>query len=689
MAHTQTASGIWTDSTATPRAAADSKPVAATFDGRVRAMIEGVQPEIDAGRFPIKRVIGETVHVEADVFGDGHDAVTAVLRYRAAGDTWHEVPMQALVNDRWQAEFTVDRVGTWEYTIMAWVDRFLTWHHDLKKRAAAGQVTTVDLAIGAALVEAAAQRATGVDAAELQRWSRILQSEASLAQAAEIGDDPALESLMQRYADRELAATYPRLLQVTVDRERARFSSWYEMFPRSAADERGRHGTLRDVQARLPYIAAMQFDVLYLPPIHPIGIAFRKGKNNTTEAGPDDVGSPWGIGAREGGHKAIHPELGTLEDFQNLVSAARDHGIEIALDIAFQCSPDHPYVRQHPQWFRKRPDGSIQYAENPPKKYQDIYPFDFETEDWQALWKELKSIFEFWMQRGVKIFRVDNPHTKAFPFWEWCIGELKRQDPDVLFLSEAFTRPKVMYRLAKLGFTQSYTYFTWRNTKQELTEYLKDLTETEVREFFRPNFWPNTPDILPAPLQLGKRSTFIARLVLAATLSSNYGIYGPPFEHCWSAPLKPGSEEYLNSEKYQLHHHDLSRPDSLKDLIATVNRIRRDHAALQTTNNLQFHSVDNEELICYSKSSADRTQIILVVVNLDPHYRQSGFVELPLAELGLDPLHPYQVHDLLSDRQFLWHGPRNYVELDPGNMPAHIFRVRRHIPTEQDFETFS
>jgi len=689
VARTQIATGPWNERSAPQSDAAAGAPATATFDGRVRAMIEGVQPEIDAGRFPIKRIVGETVRVKADVFGDGHDAVTAVLRYRAAGDAWQERPMRALVNDRWQAEFTVDRTGQWEYTVVAWVDRFLTWHHDLKKRAAANQVTAVDLAMGAELVEAAAQRATGDEAAQLQRWSRILRDEQSLAQAAEIAADPVLESLMLQHANREFATAYPRRLQVTVDRERAQFSSWYELFPRSAADERGRHGTLRDVQARLPYVAAMQFDVLYLPPIHPVGIAFRKGKNNTTEAGPDDVGSPWGIGAREGGHKAIHPDLGTMDDFQNLVNAAKELGIEIALDIAFQCSPDHPYVQEHPQWFRKRPDGTIQYAENPPKKYQDIYPFDFETGDWQALWKELKSIFDFWIEQGVKIFRVDNPHTKSFPFWEWCIGEIKRHDPDVLFLSEAFTRPKVMYRLAKLGFTQSYTYFTWRNTKQELTEYLQDLTETEVCEYFRPNFWPNTPDILPAALQIGKRSAFMARLVLAATLSSNYGIYGPPFEHCWSAPAKPGSEEYLNSEKYQIHYHDLSRPDSLKDFIARVNRIRRDHRVLQSNDNLRFHSVDNEEVICYSKSSADQTQTILMVVNLDPHHKQSGFVELPLAELGLDPLHPYQVHDLLSDRRFLWHGPRNYVELDPGVTPAHIFRVRRHLPTEHDFETFS
>ncbi len=689
MAQTQLASGNRTNSDAPRNQGAGTPSVVIPGEGRARAMIEGVQPEIDAGRFPIKRVVGETVHVEADVFGDGHDAVTAVLQYRAEGDSWQEVPMEPLVNDRWQAEFSVDRTGRWYYTVVAWVDRFLTWHHDLKKRVAADQVSAVDLAIGAELVEAAAERAAGDDAQQLKHWGRILRDQQSLAQAADISVDPVLESLMLRYADRQLATNYARELQVTVDRERARFSSWYELFPRSASEQRDRHGTLRDVQARLPYIASMQFDVLYLPPIHPIGTAFRKGKNNTTEANADDVGSPWGIGTREGGHKAIHPELGTMEDFQSLLRAAQDQGIEIALDIAFQCSPDHPYVRTHPQWFRKRPDGSIQYAENPPKKYQDIYPFDFETEDWQALWIELKSIFEFWIEHGVKIFRVDNPHTKSFAFWEWCIGEIKRRDPDVLFLSEAFTRPKVMYRLAKLGFTQSYTYFTWRNTKQELTEYLQELTQTEVREFFRPNFWPNTPDILPASLQIGKRSAFMSRLVLAATLSSNYGIYGPPFEHGWSAPLKPGSEEYLNSEKYQLHYHDLSRPDSLQEFIARINRIRRENPVLQSNSSLRFHDVDNADLICYSKTLPDQTQTIVTVVNLDPHYKQSGFVELPLVELGLDPQHPYQVHDLLSDRRFLWHGSRNYVELDPGEIPAHVFRVRRHMPSEQDFETFS
>ncbi len=656
-------------------------------EGRSRVVIEGIRPEIDGGRFPIKRVVGERVLVEADIFGDGHDVISAVLRYRVGKD-WREVVMTPLWNDRWQAEFVVDEVGNYHYTVSAWIDRFRTWHHELHKRVAAGQVTAVDLAIGADLVEAAAKRAAGEYRDKFQEWVRRLRDKEAINHAQQICEDPELESLMKQYPARDFATTYEPELVVTVDRERAGFSSWYEMFPRSASDQPGKHGTLKDVEARLPYVAEMGFDVLYLPPIHPVGTAFRKGKNNTTEAGPEDVGSPWGIGAKEGGHKAIHPELGTLDDFKRLVAAADKLGIEVALDIAFQCSPDHPYVKEHPQWFRQRPDGTVQYAENPPKKYQDIYPFDFETSDWKALWMELKSIFDYWIAQGVNIFRVDNPHTKPFTFWEWCIGEIKREHPNVLFLAEAFTRPKIMYRLAKLGFSYSYTYFSWRNTKDELASYLNDLTQTEVREYFRPNFWPNTPDILTEYLQMGGRPAFMARLVLAATLSPNYGIYGPPFEHCWGAPFKPGSEEYLDSEKYQIHHHDLQRLDSLSSFIARVNRLRREHRVLQSNDTLRFHNVDNDQLICYSKMSTDPAEVILVVVNLDPHHKHAAFVELPLAELDLDPAHPYQVHDLLSDSRFLWDGPRNFVELDPAIVPAHIFMIRRRVRTERDFEYY-
>ncbi|MCA9227713.1 MAG: alpha-1,4-glucan--maltose-1-phosphate maltosyltransferase, partial [Planctomycetales bacterium] len=501
-------------------------------------------------------------------------------------------------------------------------------------------------------------------------------------------DDLELDRLMDRCAPRHHATTMERELTIVVDRERARFSSWYEMFPRSAADEPGRHGTFQDVIKRLPYVSSMGFNVLYLPPIHPIGQAHRKGRNNSPVAQPGDVGSPWGIGGPEGGHKAVHPQLGTLEDFDQLVLAARQLGIEIALDIAFQCSPDHPYVKEHPQWFRHRPDGTIQYAENPPKKYEDIYPFDFETDDWQALWQELKSVFVFWIERGVRIFRVDNPHTKPFPFWEWVIGELKRDWPDVLFLAEAFTRPKIMYRLAKLGFSQSYTYFSWRNTSEELREYLTELTTTEAAEFFRPNFWPNTPDILTEYLQVGGRPAFIGRLVLAATLSSNFGIYGPAYEHSVNSPRHSGSEEYLDSEKYEVKHYDLRRQDSLASLIGRVNRIRREHRALQTNEGLQFHTVDNQKILCFTKATEDKSELLMMVVNLDPHHTQSGWVELPLADFGLSDDHPYQLHDLLTDARYLWYGSRNYVELNPHVVPAHIFRVRRRVRSERDFEYY-
>jgi len=424
----------------------------------------------------------------------------------------------------------------------------------------------------------------------------------------------------------------------------------------------------------LPEIAEMGFDVVYFPPIHPIGHTHRKGKNNSREAAPGEPGSPWAIGSKEGGHKAVHPELGTLEDFRHLVLTAKNAGIDVALDIAYQCSPDHPYVDEHPEWFRRRPDKTIQYAENPPKKYEDIYPFEFESAHWRSLWEELKSVFEFWIEQGVRVFRVDNPHTKPFDLWEWMIRDLKNRHRDLIFLAEAFTRPNIMYRLAKLGFTHSYTYFTWRNTKQELTEYLTELTQTEVREFFRPNFWPNTPDILHEYLQRGGRTAFMTRLVLAATLSSNYGIYGPAYELCENVPRERGSEEYLNSEKYEIKHRDLYDPESLRPFISRVNAIRRANTALQSNDNLMFHAIDNDQIICYSKRTADNSNLILTVVNLDPAWMQSGFVELPLQDLGIDVRHPYKMTDLLTGKKFDWQGARNYVELRPNELPAHILR---------------
>ena len=508
----------------------------------------------------------------------------------------------------------------------------------------------------------------------------------------ESGKNAALDSellnVVQRYPERDLVTRYEKQLAVVVDREKARFSTWYEVFPRSCSPEPGRHGTLRDCEARLPYIASMGFDVVYLPPIHPIGHTFRKGKNNSISAQPDDVGSPWAIGSEEGGHTSIHPQLGTLEDFKQFIASAKGYGLEVALDIAFQCSPDHPYVKQHREWFRTRPDGTIQYAENPPKQYQDIFPLDFENREWHALWIELKDIVLFWIKQGVRIFRVDNPHTKPFSFWEWLIGEIKEQYPEVIFLAEAFTRPHVMYRLAKLGFSQSYTYFAWRNTKQELTDYFNELTQTEVREYFRPNLWPNTPDILPEFLQVGGRPAFMIRLILAATLGASYGIYGPAFELCENTPYQPGSEEYLNSEKYELKHRDLDSAWSLKEFIARINRIRKQNPALQSNRNLRFHGTDNPSLICYSKATDDLSNIIIVIVNLDSFHGQTGWVDLDLNSLGLEATQAFEVHDLLGEGRFLWQGARNYVELMPESLPAHILQVRRWVRTEQNFDYY-
>ena len=595
--------------------------------------------------------------------------------------------MEPLVNDRWRGSFEVSENGIYVYTVKGWVDRFQSWRGGFAKKLEAGQDVSVELLSGAELVEETAKRAPASEKKQLQNFASMLRSKEPEASRAALL--PELAALMTEYSDRRWSVTYEKELRVAVDRERARFSTWYEIFPRSCAAEPGAHGNLRDCQQRLlPYVTAMGFDVLYLPPIHPIGRSFRKGKNNQLAASPDDVGSPWAIGAKEGGHKTIHPQLGTLEDFRRLVTKAQEAGIEIALDIAFQCTPDHPYVQEHPEWFRKRPDGSIQYAENPPKKYQDIYPLDFETEHWRELWDELKSVIVFWCEQGVRIFRVDNPHTKAFSFWGWVIAEVKKEYPEALFLAEAFTRPKVMYRLAKLGFSQSYTYFAWRNTKWELTQYFTELTQTEVADFFRPNLWPNTPDILTEYLQFGGRPAFMARLALAATLGANYGIYGPAFELCENLPREPGSEEYLNSEKYEIKRWDLERSESLKDLIARVNRIRRDNRALQSDRSLRFHAVDNPEIICFSKRTEDLENVIVIAVNLDPHHSQSGWVELNMEELGLVSEQPFQMHELLTNARYLWHGARNYVQLDPQSVPAQIFRVRHRLRHEQDFDYF-
>ena len=659
----------------------------AEIDGRRRVVIEAIRPQVDAGRFPVKRVVGDTVRVEADVFADGHDVVVARLLHRPVGEgQWVDIGMDGPDNDRWHAEFTVDGIGRHEYTIEGWTDRLATWQRDLVRRIAAGQDLAMDLRIGADLIARAADRAHASDAraeAEALRAWAIAILEADQAAAAQAAIDPARTSIAARHPDRSFATHWDPPLEIVVDRERAGFSAWYELFPRSASPDPARHGTLRDVIERLPYVADMGFDVLYLPPIHPIGRAFRKGRNNAVEAADSDFGSPWAIGSAEGGHTAVNPALGTLDDLRALVVAARDHGLELALDIAIQAAPDHPAVREHPDWFRSRPDGTIQYAENPPKKYQDIIPFDFESASWATIWQELRGVIEFWLDQGVSIFRVDNPHTKPFAFWEWLISTVKADHPEAIFLAEAFTRPKIMYRLAKLGFSQSYTYFTWRNQKPEIVEYLTELTQTDVVEFYRPNFWPNTPDILHDALQHGTRATFEARFALAAMLATNYGIYGPAFELRESAPFEAGSEEYLDSEKYQQRTWDLGAPDSLAGFIGAINRIRREHDAFRSNASLRFQAIDNPQLLAWTRRSADGGEAILVIVNLDGEQPQGGRLELALESIGLATDEPFEAADLLASRSpegegatKQWQGSGRWIDVDPARSAVRILRLR-------------
>ncbi|MDR4509609.1 MAG: alpha-1,4-glucan--maltose-1-phosphate maltosyltransferase [Candidatus Brocadiaceae bacterium] len=657
-------------------------------EGRKRVIIENVKPQIDCGRFPIKRVIGEKVVVRADVFADGHDEVVPVLLYRKATEkVWQEILMKALGNDRWECGFAVQEVGVCCYTVQGWVDHFTTWQKELKKKYDAGQEIRVDILTGAFYIQNAAERATKPGAKRLHEFARAIKEEKNIEKAFSLAFNGELVSLMKACPDKSLSTMYEKELRVVVDRKKALFSSWYELFPRSCNSKQKRHGTLKDCEQILPEISKMGFDIVYLPPIHPIGITNRKGKNNSPVSQKGEPGSPWAIGSHEGGHTSIHSSLGAEEDFHALVKQARECHLDIAMDLAFQCSPDHPYVEHHRDWFRIRPDGTIQYAENPPKKYEDIVPINFETEKWKDLWHELKEVVFYWIERGVRVFRVDNPHTKPFAFWEWLIEETKNSYPEVIFLSEAFTRPKVMYRLAKLGFTQSYTYFTWRNTKRELTQYITELTQGELKEYFRPNFWPNTPDILPEHLQYGGRPAFIIRFILASTLSSNYGIYGPVFELCIGEAV-PGKEEYFNSEKYEIKEWNTDAPGNLKDLITRINRIRRENAALQDTWNVRFYEVDNEYLLFYGKATEDLSNSILVVVNLDPHHVQSGWVNIPIKTLGIDANQPYLVHDLLSDEKYVWQGEKNYVELQPDATPAHVFRIRKRLKKEIDFDYY-
>jgi starch synthase (maltosyl-transferring) len=673
-------------------------------EGRCRVVIEEIQPQIEGGRYPAKRALGDLVEITAAIFADGHDHIAARLHYHHASTRRTEsVPFTHVNNDVWSAKFKVDQLGEWFFTVEGWIDHFDTWVHDLGKRLEAQpdpqkptqQVAPQDiplaLRIGANLIDAGAGRALAEHAAQLKIFARQLRTLADqklpyyAPHAIQTLTDE-LVPLMAQYPDTNFSTTYPSELPLWVDRERARFSAWYELFPRSAASTPGKHGTLKDVEARLPEIAAMGFDIVYMPPIHPIGIAYRKGPNNSVTAAPGDEGSPWAIGATEGGHTALHRKLGTMQDFDSLVKAAQSNNLELALDIAFQCSPDHPWVKEHPAWFQHRPDGTIQYAENPPKKYQDIYPLNFESSDWRGLWAALLNVFKFWIDHGVRVFRVDNPHTKALPFWEWCIREIQKTTPEAIFLAEAFTRPHVTYSLAKGGFTQSYTYFTWRNTKPDLQAYFEEISNPPVSDFFRPNVWPNTPDILHEQLQVSdptiRRAVFEQRVILAATLSANYGIYGPAYELLEWRPAQPaagktGSEEYLDSEKYQIRSWNYDAPNSIAPLITQLNQIRHTNPALQRNENLHFHPCDNPNLMCYSKATADGSNIILAVVNLDAQAEQIGMVHLVPENLGLPWDSKFEVEDLLTGARYQWTTNPNYIALKPFIMPAHIFRVVR------------
>ena len=647
-----------------------------------RVVILAVRPEVDGGRYPAKRVAGELVEIEVDLVADGHDLVRGMLLHRPPGAAvWQEVELVPAANDAWKASFVATTLGRHHYTAIAWIDAFASWRRGLERKVQAGNDVSVELLEGAQLVDEAFAR-DGDPA--LRAFAETLRGPQEIGERVAVALGRVLAEAMARAPDRSRAARYRHELELHVERPLAAASAWYELFPRSTAGGE-RHGTFRDAEGWLDYIAELGFDIVYLPPIHPIGRAFRKGPDNAPIADPDDVGSPWAIGGPEGGHTSVHPQLGTLDDFDHFLAAAQARGLEVALDIAFQCSPDHPWVREHPAWFKARPDGTIQYAENPPKKYQDVYPFDFDSADWEHLWAALRDVFLWWCERGVRVFRVDNPHTKPIPFWEWCLREVTARFPDAIFLSEAFTRPKLMYALAKSGFSQSYTYFTWRTTKWEFETYLRELAAPPVSDFFRPNFWPTTPDIFPEHLVHGGRAIFTQRLVLAATLAASYGIYGPSYELMENVQ-RPGVEELARNEKYQLRGWDITRADSLRHVIARLNRIRRSHPALLDLRSLHFHPTDNELVMAYSKRRGDN--IVLVVVNLDPHHTHRAWLHLDLDVLGIEHDRTFQVHDLLSGARFSWRGPRNFIELVPGEMPAHIFEVRRFARSENQFEYY-
>ena len=640
-------------------------------------VVEPVRPVVDGGRFPSKAAVGEPIRIRADVFTHGHTAVAAAVRWRRVSSgggrgKWHERRMEMLGNDRFGAELVLDDLGRWEYDVTGWVDHLATWRRDTAKKVDAGVDVALELQTGLGLLDEAlaADRGTVDDRAALER----LRAEIADGVTRSLGETT-WDEIFFRTGNREPVAKLASPLRIVVDPLRATFGAWYEFFPRSSVGDRRPPATLVDAIDRLDYIADLGFDVVYLPPVHPIGTTNRKGRNNATTAAPDDVGSPWAIGSEAGGHTSVDPDLGTVADVERLAEECTTRGMTLALDIAFQCSPDHPWVREHPEWFAKRSDGSIQFAENPPKKYEDIYPIDFESTDWQNLWSALADVFRFWIERGVTTFRVDNPHTKAFPFWEWVIDTLRTEHPDVVFLAEAFTRPRIMERLAKVGFSQSYTYFTWRRSSWELAEYFTELGTSTV-DYMRPNAWPNTPDILTDELQSGGRAKFVSRAILAATLSPSWGIYGPAFELLEHLPIREGSEEYLDSEKYQLREWDLSHPDSIAPLIARLNRIRRDQPAFRRLDTIRFHATDDPGLLCFSKTDpAGRGAPVLVVVNLDHEHGHAGYVHVDLTALGLTDDAEYDVVDQLGGARFRWHGGHNYVDLSPWSGPAHVFTV--------------
>jgi starch synthase (maltosyl-transferring) len=641
--------------------------------GKTRVIISNVKPLVEGGSYPAKAVIGDRITFSADIFGDGHDVIAASLFLRKATDeVVTELPMELVNNDFWTVDYTFVETGKYTFWIEGWEDHYTNWKKGLKKKFDAGQDIDVELQIGTIVMDQAATFLPD-QADEIRSLSERINQASSHTEAVELALDDEIARLIYPYRPEDIIHSSPTY-QFEIERKKAAFSSWYELFPRSAAKEPGKHGTFKDVMTLLPRVAQMGFDVLYFPPIHPIGEKNRKGKNNSLTPTKDDPGSPWAIGNRKGGHKAIHPQLGTLNDFKKLVVAAKTLGIEIAMDIAFQCAPDHPYVKEHPQWFIWRPDGTVQYAENPPKRYEDILPFNFETDDWENLWEELKSVIDYWVDAGVTIFRIDNPHTKAFRFWEWTIGEVRNKNPDILFLAEAFTRPRIMERLAKAGFNQSYTYFTWRNTKKEIEEYLTELTKTEMRYYFRPNFWPNTPDILPPALITGGENAHINRLILAATLSSSYGVYGPVYEFGINTP-HGAKEEYVDNEKYEIRHWDWDKYTRIKEIMIRLNRIRKENPALQSTWNVEFAETTSDQILCYVKVDAVTNNRLIIAVNMDFWNTQTASVRIPPEMLGLDSGASYKVKDLLSGDEYYWQGEWQYIELNPYLMPAHIFRI--------------